>query len=84
MAYGTYTYLCTELILGESSNVTSEQKLEKKYGQLPFFVALHLLCKRNRMVGITSAMLSASLLKEAIHVISCDCERKTEWGKQAE
>ncbi|MCI29806.1 cellulose synthase A catalytic subunit 2, partial [Trifolium medium] len=32
--------------------------------------------------GILKAATSASLLKEAIHVISCGYEDKTEWGKE--
>lgn len=32
--------------------------------------------------GIPKGATSASLLKEAIHVISCGYEDKTEWGKE--
>ena len=33
-------------------------------------------------VGVPKGPSSASLLKEAIHVISCGYEDKTEWGKE--
>jgi cellulose synthase A len=32
--------------------------------------------------GVPKGASSASLLKEAIHVISCGYEDKTEWGKE--
>ncbi|XP_062099345.1 probable cellulose synthase A catalytic subunit 6 [UDP-forming] [Humulus lupulus] len=66
------------LILGENSNVTSEQKLEKKYGQSPVFVASTL----QEHGGTLTSTNPTSLLKEAIHVISCGYENKTDWGKQ--
>ncbi|XP_031124254.1 cellulose synthase A catalytic subunit 2 [UDP-forming]-like [Ipomoea triloba] len=53
-------------------------KLEKKFGQSPVFVASTLL----ENGGIPPGATSASLLKEAIHVISCGYEDKTEWGKE--
>ncbi|KAI3473473.1 hypothetical protein Pfo_031005 [Paulownia fortunei] len=52
-------------------SILLEHKLEKKFGQSPVF--------------ITSTLKSAgpaSLLKEAIHVISCGYEDKTDWGKE--
>nr|GMD85150.1 cellulose synthase A catalytic subunit 2 [UDP-forming]-like [Ipomoea batatas] len=52
-------------------------KLEKKFGQSPVFVASTL-----ENGGIPPGATSASLLKEAIHVISCGYEDKTEWGKE--
>ena len=54
------------------------EKLEKKFGQSSVFVASTLL----EDGGIPKAASSASLLKEAIHVISCGYEDKTEWGKE--
>ena len=56
----------------------SKQKLEKKFGQSVVFVASTLLEN-----GATLKSASAtSLLKEAIHVISCSYEDKTEWAKE--
>ena len=56
----------------------SEQKLEKKFGQSPVFVASTLL----ENGGALKTASPASLLKEAIHVISCGYEDKTDWGKE--
>lgn len=56
----------------------SEQKLEKKFGQSPTFIASTLL----EDGGTLNGAIPASLLKEAIHVISCGYEDKTEWGKE--
>lgn len=57
---------------------TPIQKLEKKFGQSPVFVASTLL----EDGGTLKNASPASLLKEAIHVISCGYEDKTEWGKE--
>ncbi|KAK6125740.1 hypothetical protein DH2020_040514 [Rehmannia glutinosa] len=54
------------------------KKLEKKFGQSPVFVASTL--RENG--GVLEAVNSTSLLKEAIYVISCGYEDKTEWGKE--
>ena len=56
----------------------SEQKLEKKFGQSPVFAASTLL----EDGGTLKSATPASLLKEAIHVISCGYEDKTDWGKE--
>ncbi|RVX12282.1 putative cellulose synthase A catalytic subunit 6 [Vitis vinifera] len=56
----------------------SETKLEKKFGQSPVFVASTLL----EDGGTLKIASPASLLKEAIHVISCGYEDKTDWGKE--
>lgn len=53
-------------------------KLEKKFGQSPVFIASTLL----EDGGALKSASPASLLKEAIHVISCGYEDKTEWGKE--
>lgn len=53
-------------------------KFEKKFGQSPVFIASSLL----EDGGVPPGATSASLLKEAIHVISCGYEDKTEWGKE--
>ncbi|KAM5574081.1 hypothetical protein ABKV19_013544 [Rosa sericea] len=64
----------------ETENLTlmPEHKLEKKFGQSPVFVASTLL----EDGGSLKSTSPASLLKEAIHVISCGYEDKTEWGKE--
>lgn len=56
----------------------SQEKLEKKFGQSPVFVTSTLLEEG----GVLKEVSSTSLLKEAIHVISCGYEDKTEWGKE--
>ncbi|XP_059636344.1 probable cellulose synthase A catalytic subunit 3 [UDP-forming] [Cornus florida] len=63
---------------GEKLALSSENKLEKKFGQSPVFVASTLL----ENGGVLKCASPASLLKEAIHVISCGYEDKSEWGKE--
>lgn len=63
---------------GEKLVLVSEHKLENKFGQSPVFVASTLL----ENGGILKSASPASLLKEAIHVISCGYEDKTEWGSE--
>ena len=53
-------------------------KFEKKFGQSPVFIASTLM----EDGGMPQGVSEASLLKEAIHVISCGYEDKTEWGKE--
>lgn len=65
-------------VKGENFPMMSEQKLEKKFGQSSVFVASTLL----EDGGTLKSASPASLLKEAIHVISCGYEDKTEWGKE--
>ncbi|CAH9140138.1 unnamed protein product [Cuscuta epithymum] len=67
-----------EGIDSEKAALMPQVKLEKKFGQSPVFVASTLL----EDGGIPPGTTSASLLKEAIHVISCGYEDKTEWGKE--
>nr|XP_016497742.1 PREDICTED: probable cellulose synthase A catalytic subunit 9 [UDP-forming] [Nicotiana tabacum] len=67
-----------EGIDNEKALLMPQIKLEKKFGQSPVFVASTLLEDGGVPLGATSA----SLLKEAIHVISCGYEDKTEWGKE--
>ncbi|KAI4366235.1 hypothetical protein MLD38_022134 [Melastoma candidum] len=62
----------------EAENPMPLNKLEKKFGQSTVFVASTLLEYGGTLKGASSA----SLLKEAIHVISCGYEDKTEWGKE--
>ncbi|KAF2284326.1 hypothetical protein GH714_020513 [Hevea brasiliensis] len=62
----------------EKSSETSQMKLEKKFGQSPVFVASTIL----ENGGVPQDASPASLLREAIQVISCGYEDKTEWGKE--
>lgn len=56
----------------------SQKSLEKRFGQSPVFVAATFM----EMGGLPPSTDPAILLKEAIHVISCGYEDKTEWGKE--
>jgi hypothetical protein len=56
----------------------SQKRLEKRFGQSPIFIASTFMTQG----GIPPSTNPASLLKEAIHVISCGYEDKTEWGKE--
>ncbi|GLT44054.1 hypothetical protein SLA2020_179720 [Shorea laevis] len=67
-----------EGVSAEKSFETMQMKLEKKFGQSPVFVASSLL----EDGGVPQNATPASLLREAIQVISCGYEDKTEWGKE--
>nr|AIA61439.1 cellulose synthase [Boehmeria nivea] len=67
-----------EGIDNEKSSLMPQTKFEKKFGQSPVFIASTLM----EDGGVPKGASSASLLKEAIHVISCGYEDKTEWGKE--
>ncbi|KAL8215602.1 hypothetical protein R6Q57_022439 [Mikania cordata] len=67
-----------EGIDSEKSSLMPQIKFEKKFGQSPVFIASTLL----EDGGVPPGASSTSLLKEAIHVISCGYEDKTEWGKE--
>ncbi|KAI5073644.1 hypothetical protein GOP47_0012047 [Adiantum capillus-veneris] len=67
-----------EGIESERSALMSQKNFEKKFGQSPVFIASTLLEKG----GVPPNASPASLLKEAIHVISCGYEDKSEWGKE--
>ncbi|KAE8100408.1 hypothetical protein FH972_018308 [Carpinus fangiana] len=67
-----------EGIDNEKSSLMPQIKLEKKFGQSPVFLASTLM----EDGGVPRGASSASLLKEAVHVISCGYEDKTEWGKE--
>ncbi|KAM0053754.1 putative cellulose synthase (UDP-forming) [Helianthus debilis subsp. tardiflorus] len=62
----------------ERSLLMSQKSLEKQFGQSPVFVAATFM----EMGGLPPSTDPAILLKEAIHVISCGYEDKTEWGKE--
>ncbi|XP_057737823.1 cellulose synthase A catalytic subunit 6 [UDP-forming]-like [Arachis stenosperma] len=64
--------------MAEKSSNLNQIKLEKRFGQSPVFVASTLL----ENGGVPQDVSPASLLKEAIQVISCGYEDKTEWGKE--
>lgn len=67
-----------EGIDNEKSSLMPQIKFEKKFGQSPVFIASTLM----EDGGVPNGASSASLLKEAVHVISCGYEDKTEWGKE--
>ncbi|KAL0391842.1 UNVERIFIED_CONTAM: Cellulose synthase A catalytic subunit [UDP-forming] [Sesamum radiatum] len=67
-----------EGIDSEKSSLVPQIKFEKKFGHSPVFIASTLL----EDGGVPQGATSASLLKEAIHVISCGYEDKAEWGKE--
>ncbi|XP_021750289.1 cellulose synthase A catalytic subunit 7 [UDP-forming]-like [Chenopodium quinoa] len=54
----------------------SQMNFEKKFGQSAIFVTSTLMVDG----GVPPSSSPAALLKEAIHVISCGYEDKTEWG----
>ncbi|OMP01075.1 Cellulose synthase [Corchorus capsularis] len=62
----------------ERSLLMSQKSLEKRFGQSPVFIAATFM----ELGGIPPSTNPATLLKEAIHVISCGYEDKTEWGKE--
>lgn len=54
----------------------SQMNFEKRFGQSAAFVTSTLMEEG----GVPPSSSPAALLKEAIHVISCGYEDKTEWG----
>lgn len=56
----------------------SNPKFAKKFGQSPIFIASTQLVEGETLKHGNLA----SQLTEAIHVISCGYEEKTEWGKE--
>ncbi|RWR77418.1 cellulose synthase A catalytic subunit 1 UDP-forming [Cinnamomum micranthum f. kanehirae] len=62
----------------ERSLLMSQKSLEKRFGHSPVFIASTFM----EQGGIPPSTNPAMLLKEAIHVISCGYEAKTEWGKE--
>ncbi|KAJ8762106.1 hypothetical protein K2173_007188 [Erythroxylum novogranatense] len=67
-----------EGIDNEKSALMPQVKFEEKFGQSPLFIAATLMEEG----GVPKEATSALLLKEAIHVISCSYEDKTEWGQE--
>ncbi|KAL9675689.1 hypothetical protein QQ045_003894 [Rhodiola kirilowii] len=62
----------------EQTLFMSQKRLEKRFGQSPVFIAATFM----ENGGVPPSTNPASLLTEAIHVISCGYEDKTEWGKE--
>ncbi|XP_015901173.3 cellulose synthase A catalytic subunit 4 [UDP-forming] [Ziziphus jujuba] len=62
----------------EKSSLMSQKNFEKRFGQSPVFIASTLV----EDGGLPEGTNTSSLIKEAIHVISCGYEEKTEWGKE--
>ncbi|GAA0167340.1 DNA-binding transcription factor [Lithospermum erythrorhizon] len=62
----------------EKSSLMSQKNFEKRFGQSPVFIASTL----KEDGGLPEGTNPTSLIKEAIHVISCGYEEKTEWGKE--
>nr|ATQ35921.1 cellulose synthase 4A [Linum usitatissimum] len=62
----------------EKSSLMSQKNFEKRFGQSPVFIASTLM----EAGGLPEGTTSSSLIKEAIHVISCGYEEKTDWGKE--
>ncbi|KAH7436793.1 hypothetical protein KP509_05G036200 [Ceratopteris richardii] len=60
----------------DKSLMMSKKNFEKRFGQSPVFLASTLLEEG----GVPPSASPAGLLKEAIHVISCGYEDKTDWG----
>ena len=62
----------------EKSLLMSQMSLEKRFGQSAVFVASTLM----ENGGVPESATPETLLKEAIHVISCGYEDKTDWGSE--
>ncbi|KAJ6777549.1 X-BOX TRANSCRIPTION FACTOR-RELATED [Salix koriyanagi] len=62
----------------EKSLLMSQMSLEKRFGQSAVFVASTLM----ENGGVPDSATPETLLKEAIHVISCGYEDKTDWGNE--
>ncbi|KAK9265851.1 hypothetical protein L1049_027084 [Liquidambar formosana] len=62
----------------EKSSLMSQKNFEKRFGQSPVFITSTLM----EDGGLPEGTNPTSLIKEAIHVISCGYEEKTEWGKE--
>eukprot|EP00850_Spirogloea_muscicola_P016808 SM000139S00125 [mRNA] locus=s139:206993:213164:- [translate_table: standard] len=63
---------------GETDSLMTMRRFEKRFGQSPVFV----LSTFKEEGGSVGAGNPSSILKEAIHVISCGYEEKTDWGKE--
>ncbi|XP_042422024.1 cellulose synthase A catalytic subunit 4 [UDP-forming]-like [Zingiber officinale] len=62
----------------ERSLLISQMSFEKTFGQSSVFIESTLM----ENGGVPESANSSTLIKEAIHVIGCGYEEKTEWGKE--
>ncbi|KAK7345738.1 hypothetical protein VNO77_16349 [Canavalia gladiata] len=62
----------------EEPSFMSLKNLEKRFGISPVFISSALM----EDGGLPNGTSTQSLINEAIHVISCGYEEKTEWGKE--
>ncbi|CAH9081104.1 unnamed protein product [Cuscuta europaea] len=62
----------------DKSSLMSQKNFEKRFGQSPVFITSTLM----EDGGLPQGTNPTTLIKEAIHVISCGYEEKTEWGKE--
>ena len=62
----------------ERSLLISQMSFEKTFGLSTVFIESTLM----ENGGVPDSANSSTLIKEAIHVISCGYEEKTEWGKE--
>ena len=62
----------------EEPSFISMKNFDKQFGMSPVFIA-SVLMEDGGLPKVTNTQL---LIKEAIHVISCGYEEKTEWGKE--
>ncbi|MBA0632891.1 hypothetical protein Godav_001556 [Gossypium davidsonii] len=65
-------------LMSATMEAVEEGALEKMFGQSPVFIASTLVENGETFNGASLA----SRLREAIHVIGCGYEEKTEWGKE--
>lgn len=61
----------------DKSSLLPKKELEKKFGQSPLFINSTL-----EEDEVPKGAIPSTLLAEALHVISCGYEDKTEWGKE--
>lgn len=73
-----YTFISGAGFDDEKSLLMSQMSLEKRFGQSAVFVASTLM----ENGGVPQSATPEALLKEAIHVISCGYEDKTDWGQE--
>ncbi|RWW31577.1 hypothetical protein BHE74_00029411 [Ensete ventricosum] len=62
----------------ERSQLISQTSFEKTFGQSSVFIESTLM----ENGGVPESANPSTLIKEAIHVISCGYEEKTQWGKE--
>lgn len=65
---------------GDKEMLMSQMNFEKRFGQSAAFVTSTFMEEG----GVPPSSSPAALLKEAIHVISCGYEDKTDWGLEVQ